>query len=177
MTNVALQRDQTAIFPGHNVIGELPSLCHIWSCRIVLLRTTKILAAFRLAKSIVWKQLHTDEMGRRQKQLVNVVINFINEAGDYQSICHSGSIITEDSTVEEQSRAIIASFGESGQLLREWKKVTLQMFPSQQDLLDMIPEPEDMSPTKLLGGMVSMDRCNTARLTRQTLCNAIHSTG
>ena len=51
------------------------------------------------------------------------------------------------------------------------------MFPSRQDLLDMIPEPEDMSPTKLLGGMVSTDTCNTARLTRQTLCNAIIQQG
>ena len=72
---------------------------------------------------MVWKQLHTDKMGRRQKQLVNSVINIINEAGDFQSICLSGSIIAEDSTAKDQSRAIIASFGESGQLLREWKKV------------------------------------------------------
>jgi hypothetical protein len=116
-------------------------------------------------------------MGRRQKQLVNDVINIINEAGDFQSISLSGSIIAEDSTVEEQSQAIIASFGEAGQLLREWKEVMLQMFPSRQDMLDMIPEPEDMSPMKLLGGMVSIDTCNTARLTRQTLCNAIIQQG
>jgi hypothetical protein len=126
---------------------------------------------------MVWKQLHTDKTGRQQKQLVKVVINIINEAGDFQSICLTGSIIAEDSTAEEQSRAIIASFGEAGQLLHEWKEVTLQMFPSRQDLLDMIPEPKDMSPTKLLGGMVSTDTCNTAQLTRQTLCNAIIQQG
>ena len=103
MTNVALQHYPTVIFPGHNVIRELPSLSHIRSCRIVLLRTTKTLAAFRLAKSIVWKQLHTDKTGRQQKQLGNVVINIINKAGDFQSICLSGSIIAEDSTAEEQS--------------------------------------------------------------------------
>jgi hypothetical protein len=116
----------------------------------------------RLAKSTVWKQLHTDETGRRQKQLVNVVINIINEAGDFQSICLFGSIIAEDSAAKEQSQAIIASFGEAGQLLHERKEVMLQMFPSRQDLLDMIPEPKDMSPMKLLGGMVSTDTCNTA---------------
>ena len=125
----------------------------------------------------MWKQLHTDETGCRQKQLVNVVINIINEAGDFQSICLSKSIIAEDSTTEEQSQAIIASFGKAGQLLREWKEVMLQMLPSRHDLLDMIPEPEDMSPTKLLGGIVSTDTCNTARLTRQTLCNAIIQKG
>ena len=87
------------------------------------------------------------------------------------------SIIAEDSTAQEQSRSIIASFGEAGQLLREWKDVTLEMFPQRQDLIDMIPDPSDMSPTKLLGGMVSTDTCNTARLTRQTLCDAIIQEG
>ena len=47
------------------------------------------------------------------------------------------------------------------------------MFPNYQDLINMIPDPIDMSPTKLLGGMVSMNMCNTAQLTRQTLCKAI----
>jgi len=51
------------------------------------------------------------------------------------------------------------------------------MFPNCQDLLNMIPDPDDMSPTKLLGGMVSTDTCNTARLTRQTLCDAIIQKG
>jgi hypothetical protein len=146
-------------------------------CRTLLLRTTKTLAAYQLGKERSWKQLHTDETGRRQKQLVNVVINIINESGDFKSICLSGSIIAEDSTAEEQSRSIIASFGEAGQLLHEWKDVTLEMFPRRQDLIDMIPDPSDMSPTKLLSGMVSTDTCNTARLTRQTLCDAIIKEG
>jgi hypothetical protein len=112
-----------------------------------------------------------------KKQLVNVVINIINKAGDIKSICLSGSIIAEDSTAEEQSQAIIASFGEAGRLLRDWKEVTFEMFPNCPDLLDMILDPNSMSPTKLLGGMVSMDTCNTAWLTRQTLCDAIIQEG
>jgi hypothetical protein len=146
-------------------------------CRILLLRTTKTLAAFCLGKATPWKQLHTDETGRRQKQLVNIVINIVNECGDFKLICLSGSIIAEDSTAEEQSRAIIASFGEAGRLLRDWKKVTLEMFPNHPDLPAMIPDPNDMSPTKLLSGMLSTDTCNTARLTRQTLCDAIIQEG
>jgi hypothetical protein len=51
------------------------------------------------------------------------------------------------------------------------------MFPNCQDLLNMIPDPDNMSPTKLLGGMVSSDTCDTARLTRQTLCDAIIQKG
>jgi hypothetical protein len=98
-------------------------------CRTLLLHSTKTLAAYQIGKQRSWKQLHTDETGRRQKQLVNVVINIINESGDFKFICLSGSIIAEDSTAEEQSRSIIASFGEAGQLLHEWKDVTLEMFP------------------------------------------------
>ncbi len=146
-------------------------------CCTLLLRTTKTLAAYQLGKERSWKQLHTDETVRRQKQLVNVVINIINESGDFKSICLSGSIIAEDLTAEEQSRSIIASFGEAGQLIHEWKDVTLEMFPRRQHLIDMIPDPSDMSPTKLLGGMVSTDTCNTARLMRQTLCDAIIQEG
>ncbi len=51
------------------------------------------------------------------------------------------------------------------------------MFPNRPDLLDMIPDPDGMSPTKLLVGMVSTDTCNTARLTRQTLCDTIIQEG
>ena len=91
-----------------------------------------------------------------------MVINIINESGNFKSICLSRSIIVEDSTAEEQSRSIIASFGEAGQLLHEWKDVTLEMFPRRQDLIDMILDPSDMSPTKLPVGMVSTDTCNTA---------------
>jgi len=92
-----------------------------------------------------------------------VVINIINESGHFKSIRLSGSIIAEDSTAEEQSRAIITSFGEAGRLLQEWKDVTLEMFPKCQDLIDMIPDPSIMSPTKLLGSMVSTDTCINLR--------------
>jgi hypothetical protein len=39
------------------------------------------------------------------------------------------------------------------------------------------PDPDDMSPAKLLGGMVSTDTCNTAGLTGKTLCDAIIQKG
>jgi hypothetical protein len=52
------------IFPGHNIIPELPSLRHIRNCRILLLLTTKTLAAYQLGKERSWEQLHTNETGR-----------------------------------------------------------------------------------------------------------------
>ena len=158
-------------------VCELSSLSHIWRCCITLLWTTKTLAAYRPGNATSWKQLHTNKTGPRQKQLVNIVINIINEGGDFKSICLSGLIIAEDSTAKEQSRAIIAFFGEAGRLLLEWKEVTKEMFPNRQDLINMILDPTDMSPTKLLGGIVSTNTCNTARFTRQTLCDAIIQEG
>ena len=46
----------------------------------------------------MWKQLHTNETGRRQKQLVNVVINIINEARK---------------AVNDPSEAVFATFTEA----------------------------------------------------------------
>jgi hypothetical protein len=59
----------------------------------------------------VSQHTHTDETGCQQKQLVNVVINIINKAGNFMSIYLSELIIDKDLTVEEQSRSIIAFFG------------------------------------------------------------------
>jgi hypothetical protein len=88
-------------------------------CQILLLCTTKTLAAFCLGKATLWKQLHTNKTGCCQKQLINVIINIVNECGNFKLICLSGSIIAEDSTIEEQSQVIIASFGKAGHLLHD----------------------------------------------------------
>ena len=63
--------------------------------------------------SDLWKQLHTYETSRRQISMVNVVAGLLGSDGILKSICLSGSIIAEDSTAENQSRAIISSFHKS----------------------------------------------------------------
>jgi hypothetical protein len=45
--------------------------------------------------------------------MVNVVAGLLGSDGILKSICLSGSIIAEDSTAENQSRAIISSFHKS----------------------------------------------------------------
>ena len=85
--------------------------------------------------------------------------------GKLKSICLSGSIIAENSTAENQSRAIISSFTESAQLLADWIKTTKEMYPDRDDLVNFIPKPSSMCVSKLLNGMISTDTCNTARLT------------
>jgi hypothetical protein len=142
--------------------------------RTVVLRVTKTLAALRIGKSPTWKQLHTDETSRRQISLVNVVVGLLGSDGALRSICLSGSIIAEDSTAENQSRAIIATFTESAKLLADWIKVTAEMFPNREDLIDLIPKPSSMCVSKLLNGMVSTDTCNTAQLTRSMVIEYIY---
>ena len=163
-----------SLSPGRDIVRELPCLRSIRNMRTVVLRVTKTLAAFRIGKSPKWTQLHTDETSRRQISLVNVVVGLLGSDGVLKSICLSGSIIAKDSTAENQSRAIIASFSESAKLLHDWIKVTEEMFPDREDLIDLIPKPSSMCVSKLLNGMVSTDTCNTAQLTRSTVIEHIY---
>ncbi len=43
--------------------------------------------------------------------------------------------------------------------------MTEEMYPEESELVDSIPKPEEMSPTKLLGGFISHDNCATANKT------------
>jgi hypothetical protein len=75
----------------------------------------------------------------------------------------SCSIISKDSTADEQSRTIISAFNDSGHLLQEWQDMTCDMYPGDNDLVATIPNSNDMSPTKLFGGFLSHDNCATAK--------------
>jgi hypothetical protein len=165
------------IHPTIDVVKELPCIKHIKNLRTVLSYNTKALAAYRLGNAKVWNQLHTDETSRRQSSIVNVVISILECDNQLKTICLSGSIIPLDGTAEEQSRAIIASFHESGKLLKEWREMTAEMYPDDIELLGSIPKPGDMSPTKLLGGYISHDNCSTANLTGDILCDRILQAG
>ncbi len=140
-----------------------------------MLGKTKSLAAYWIGSVDAWQQLHTDETSRRQISLVNVVVGLIGSDGILRSICLLGSIIAEDSTADNQSRAIISSFTESAQLLADWMKTTAEMFPDRDNLLDMIPKPSNMCVSKLLvNGMVTTDTCNTMQLTRSRVIEHIY---
>jgi hypothetical protein len=62
----------------------------------------------------------------------------------------SGFIISTDGTVDEQSRAIIGAFNDSGRLLQEWCDMTAAMYPDKIELLATIPRSKDMSPNSYL---------------------------
>jgi len=89
----------------------------------------------------------------------------------------SGSIISKDGTADEQSRAIIGAFNDSGRLLQEWCEMTVAMYPDDIELLSTIPKSEDMSPPKLIGGYISHDNCATANKTGNLLMDMILALG
>ncbi len=163
-----------SLSPGRDIVRELPCLKSIRNMRSTVLRVTKSLAAYVLGSADSWKQLHTDETSRRQISLVNVIIGLLGTDGKLKSICLSGSIIAEDSTAENQSRAIISAFTESAQLLADWIKTTVEMYPDRDDLVNLIPKPSSMCVSKLLNGMISTDTCNTAWLTRLTVIEHVY---
>ncbi len=52
----------------------------------------------------MWTQLHTNETGWHQTQLITAIINIIDENdGVFKSICLLSLIIAEDGTADEQS--------------------------------------------------------------------------
>jgi hypothetical protein len=104
-------------------------------------------------------------MSRHQVSIVNVVISIINNDNELHSICMSGSIISKDCTADKQSRAIISAFNNSVQLLQEWRDMTADMYLGDNELLAVIPNSEDMSPTKLICGFLSHYNCATANKT------------
>ena len=160
-----------------DIVRELPSLKHIKSLRTVLSTITKTLAAYVLGHARNWKQLHTDETSRRQISIVNVVISIINNDNELRTICMSGSIISKDGTADEQSRAIISAFNDSGRLLQEWRDMTSVMYLGEDELLAAIPNSDDMSPTKLIGGFLSHDNCATSNKTVYNLMEKILELG
>ena len=91
-----------------------------------------------------------------------MIIRFLSDGG-FKTITLSTSIIAEDETAESLSKSIMQTFKESGALLDAWRDVTVQMYPAQVDLLDMIPKGSDLTLSKLAKqGMITTDTCATA---------------
>jgi hypothetical protein len=153
------------LHPGMDIVQDLPSLKHIKNLRTLLLNCTKTLAAYRLGHARNWRQLHTDETLRRQVSIVNVVISIITSDNELLTNCMSGSIILKDGTADEQSRAIIGAFNDSGHLLEERCDMTTEMYLNDNKLLALIRNSADMCPTKLMCGFLSHSNCTTANKT------------
>ena len=160
------------LLPNHSMIKELPSQNFLRVTRSVMSNTTKTLAAYQLGKQEHWTQVHDDGTSRRGDTIQNVVVGFQSEAG-YQTICLNNAILSEKDTARSITDAIIMSFKEAGDLLNEWRKVTKDMFPDMPELLHMIPRACDLAIAKLKDANVMTDTCNTAKLHRTMLLEAI----
>ncbi len=61
--------------------------------------------------------------------------------------------------------------------LQEWHDMTREMYPNEIELLALIPNSADMSPTKLIGGFLSHDNCATANKTCNNVMDMILKLG
>jgi hypothetical protein len=65
-------------------------------------------------------------------------------------------------------------FKEGSKLVEGWRTKLMWLYPHCQDLINMIPQSNELTLTKLAkDGMVSTDTCNTARKTQRLLCEVI----
>ncbi len=159
--------------PTGNAIRQLPSEQTVWEWRSVLVVVTKMLAAYQLGKVDSYEQLFTGGTSWRQTAIQNAVVGILTDSG-FKMVTLSSGIPAENETAKCLTGSIIRTFKEGGQLLNDWRIVLERLYPSRQDLLDMIPQSQALTLDKLANdGMVSTDTCNTARKTRRLLCKAI----
>ena len=142
-------------------INHLPSIWFIRRCRSVLLIVCQLLAAHRLANSPKCGAMHSDGTGRRQTEIVNLVISAFQE-GDpsFVPIVFSASILPEDGTADGIHESIITFLEEKKVWLAKWKAVIERDFPQYKHNIN----PSELDIAKLAdGGLVMTDGCNTAR--------------
>jgi hypothetical protein len=143
--------------------------------RSVLVVVTKKLAAYQLGRADSYKQLFTDGTSWRQTAIQNAVMGILRDGG-FKMVTLLSGILAENENAECLTGSIIRTFKESGQLLDDWRIVLKRLYPSCQDLLDMIPQLQALTLAKLANdGMVSTDTCNTARKKICLLCKAIRT--
>ena len=150
------------IFPGQDIVKELPSINHIKKLRTSIYIIAKTLSAFQLGSAEELKQMHSDETRRRQVSLLNLLIGLIPKTKKLKAICLDLGLLAKDGTAAEQSRAIIQCFAGCCKLLEQWRDETELMFPNRLDLLQLIPKPETIDVTWHPGGVIKHDTHATA---------------
>ena len=86
-------------------MSELPSVCFVRQCRVVVQNLNEMLAAYRLGNADQWVELFTDGTTRRQITFQNLVIGLHN--GDkFEQVIASSCIFLENETSEKQVQAV-----------------------------------------------------------------------
>ena len=91
------------------VIKELPSIWFIRQCRTVIIITCLLISENLLSKSEKWGTLQTDETGRRQTAIINLIIK-IAQANDliFPPVIFPASILPEYETAVGQNYETVA---------------------------------------------------------------------
>jgi hypothetical protein len=79
----------------------------------------------------------------------------------------------DDETADLQCRGIIATFHDSAKLLKQLRDTTADMYHSKPELVELIPNPASMDITKMTGGGLAHDSCDSARSLGNTLATTI----
>ena len=143
----------------------------------VLALVMKYLACHHIGSAKEIKQLNTDETSRRRISITNVVFGLLTEDEELRNICLTGLLISPDGTTDHQSESIIGAFGEAKRNVKLWREETQRMYPNELELLDELPTEEDLDPTRMLGGTISHDTCNSAQKTGRLLAEALKQLG
>ncbi len=156
--------------PSANLVRELPSVSIVREWRSVLVVVTKTLAAYQLGKADSYKQPLTDGTSHRQTAIQNAAVGILTDSV-FKMVTLSSGILVENETAEYLTGSIVLTFKEGGKLLEGWRTVLTWLYPHHQDLINMIPQSNELTLTKLAkDGMVLTDTCNTARKTQRLLC-------
>ena len=152
-------------------VKVLPSIWFIRRCWTVLLIVSQLIVAHRLSKSDKWGAMHSDKTGRRQVDILNLIITAM-EDGDpsYVPILFSASILPENGTADNLHNSIINFIEEKKEWLVKWQEVIERDYPDYEHSLDQA----GLDITKLQdGGHVVTDGCNTARKFNRMMVDTI----
>ena len=144
----------SAFQPNDNLVKNAPCVKLMRDSRGVLVVATKTLAAYHLARAPVYKQQHSDGTDRRQTKIENCIVRIACDAG-YRCITLDSCILPEDGKATTCVTAIKQAYSEGREHLDDWRKVTSDMYPGRQDLLNQIPLFQELFVAKLAKGVCS----------------------
>ena len=99
---------------------------------MVLVVTTKTLAACQLAKLESFDQLCTEGTDWRQFEIDNVVVGFLTDNG-YKTVVLDTTIIPTNKTAAGINASILRTIRETGNLLDDWRETTEEMYKDDPD--------------------------------------------
>ena len=154
-----------------NIVQELPNINFIWSFWTILPIFGEILLAYSIGELDQWDKLFSNNTGRRQTDLHNLVIGVIDEE-HLRPLILSTSIILKGETSEQKVDSLLSTIAGCGNWLQWWKEVLDHWHPSYHyDISD----PSSMNIGKLgRFATLASDTCNGVRKTCRLIYDKFH---